>query len=256
MAVSCSQDGYVYCWDVNSGKKVVKINSFALDVHFSPNGTHIVTGASDNKIRLWGVNSTTEIQILGHADMIGSVQYSPNGEMLVSSSYDKTIALWDLRTHKKLKDLIGHAYSVRCASFSPDGQFVVSCSSDKTVRIWGVESGKQLKILKGHSDIVNEVRYFPYGQIIVSCSDDKTIRLWGVQAGDELQKLEGHGAPVTGIDYHLFSLEIAMSLLCCFVFCKRNSLKFQTNKLKRNANKKTESSLLKFNELGSTKLNL
>ncbi|KAH7918702.1 WD40 repeat-like protein, partial [Leucogyrophana mollusca] len=62
-------------------------------VAFSPDGTHIVSGSSDETIC-----AQVLPPIRGHRGYVRSVAFSPDGAHIVSGSDDKTIRVWDTST--------------------------------------------------------------------------------------------------------------------------------------------------------------
>ena len=66
-------------------------------VVFSPDGKTIASGSTDSTIKLWDVNTGTELRTIeGHSGEVWSVTFSPDGKTLASGSSDKTIKLWDV----------------------------------------------------------------------------------------------------------------------------------------------------------------
>ncbi|MEM9266034.1 MAG: TIR domain-containing protein, partial [Cyanobacteria bacterium P01_F01_bin.13] len=73
-------------------------------VGFSPDGKTLVSGSSDNTIKLWDVETGEEIRSFnGHDDDVWSVGFSPDGKTLVSGSSDNTIKLWDVETGEEIR---------------------------------------------------------------------------------------------------------------------------------------------------------
>ncbi|KAK3352538.1 hypothetical protein B0T25DRAFT_606453 [Lasiosphaeria hispida] len=124
-------------------------------VAFSPDGQRLVSGSTDNTIKIWDPTSGQCLQTLkGHIDSVLSVAFSPDGQRLVSGSYNNTIKIWDPTSGQCLQTLKGHSGSVWSVAFSPDGQRLVSGSYDNTIKIWDPTSGQCLQTLKGHSGSV------------------------------------------------------------------------------------------------------
>ena len=161
-------------------------------VSFSPDQQLIVSGSSDNTIKIWDANSGIEIKtLIGHTDAINSVCFSPDSQQIVSASADNTIKIWDAETGAIAKTLVGHTASVQSASFSFDGQYIVSGGWDNLIKIWNAGSGNEHKTLEGHYGFVGHVAFSPDGQSIVSRSEDGIIKIWNALTGDVVHNLEG-----------------------------------------------------------------
>ncbi|MBD2543577.1 TIR domain-containing protein [Planktothricoides raciborskii] len=171
-------------------------------VAISPDGSKIVSGSYDNTIRLWDINSGSELAVFkGHEDLVFSVAFSPDGNRIVSGSKDKTIRLWDIKSGEQLAVFKGHEGLVYSVAFSPDGSKIVSGSGENTIRLWDIKSGEQLAVFKGHESDVYSVAFSPDGSKIVSGSNDKTIRLWDIRSRSELAVFKGHESDVYSVAF-------------------------------------------------------
>jgi hypothetical protein len=64
---------------------------------FSPDGTHMVTAASDRTVCLWRVGDGALIaKLRGHDDDVRSAVFSPDGRLVASASFDGTVRLWNV----------------------------------------------------------------------------------------------------------------------------------------------------------------
>ena len=91
-------------------------------VAFSPDGATLVSGSTDNTIRIWRLSDGQLLDTLeGHTSYVLSVAFSPDGSTLASGSADNTIRIWRLSDSPVLDTLEGNAYVVRSIAFSPDG---------------------------------------------------------------------------------------------------------------------------------------
>ena len=148
-------------------------------VAFSPDRKTLASASKDNTIKLWNLQTQTEIKTLtGHSNWVNSIAFSPDGKTLASASNDKTIKLWNLQT-PEIKTLTRHSAEVNSVAFSPDGKTLASASNDNTIKLWNLLQTKtEIKTLTGHSDAVRNVAFSPDGTTLASASNDRTIRLW------------------------------------------------------------------------------
>ena len=104
---------------------------------FSPDGNTIISGSSDNTIRLWRLDGTPIGQPFeGHSDSVNSVAFSPDGNTIISGSSDKTIRLWTLKGNPIGQPFEGHSGPVGSVAFSPDGNTIISGINTITSGIW------------------------------------------------------------------------------------------------------------------------
>ncbi|KAJ5348532.1 G-protein beta WD- 40 repeats containing protein [Penicillium brevicompactum] len=178
-------------------------HSDAVDlVVFSPDGTQIASGSSDNTIKLWDT-TTGDLQktLEGHSAEIIAVIFSPDSKRIVSGSDDNTIKLWDNTTGDLQKTLEGHSDTLTIVDLSPDGKHIASGTVSGTVKLWGTATGELQKTLVGHSKRVLDVAFSPDGKQIASYSNDKTIKLWDTTTGDLQKTLVGHSDGVWTIKF-------------------------------------------------------
>ncbi|KAF5357509.1 hypothetical protein D9758_012498 [Tetrapyrgos nigripes] len=183
-----------------------KTPSYVHSISISPDGTKIVSGSKDRKVRIWDANTGAAIgqPLQGHEGEVWSVAFSPDGAKIVSGSEDKTVRIWDANTGAAIgQPLQGHEDEVNEVAFSPDGAKIVSGSDDKTVRIWDANTGAAIdQPLHGHEDWVWSVAFSPDGAKIVSGSEDKTVRIWDANTGIAIgQPLQGHEDTVLSVAF-------------------------------------------------------
>ena len=171
-------------------------------VSFSPDGKMLASGAEDNTVKLWDVETGKNTATLeGHTSWIYSVAFSPDGTTLASGSGDRTIKLWDVATGANISTFEGHGVGVYSVAFSSDGTTLASGSNDKTIKLWDVATGANISTFEGHTEGITTVAYSPDGTTLASGSNDKTIKLWDVAGKENIATLEGHTGWVESVAF-------------------------------------------------------
>ena len=77
---------------------------------FSPDGKRALSGADDNTVRLWDVETGRCLRVLeGHTDRLsGAWRGSADQRRALSGADDNTVRLWDVETGRCLRVLEGH----------------------------------------------------------------------------------------------------------------------------------------------------
>ncbi|NEQ75681.1 MAG: WD40 repeat domain-containing protein [Okeania sp. SIO2C9] len=180
--------------------RLIGHNGRVYSVSISNDGKKIVSGSSDNTIKVWNLETGELIRTLtGHDRPVNSVSISNDGKKIVSGSGDNTIKVWNLETGKEIRTLTGHNGWVYSVSISNDGKKIVSGSSDNTIKVWNLETGKEIRTLTGHNGRVYSVSISNDGKKIISGSDDKTIKVWNLEKGKEIRTLTGHDRSVHSV---------------------------------------------------------
>jgi WD40 repeat protein len=72
---------------------------------FSPDGRTVASGAGDQAVKLWDVETGTACATLkGHKDRVMAVAFSPDGKTLATGSLDYTVRLWRSATDEDVID--------------------------------------------------------------------------------------------------------------------------------------------------------
>ncbi len=140
------------------------VNSLAL----SPDGTTLISGSGDGKIRAWRHRSGDEdLQELwainAHTESVHSVAFAPDGNSIASAGLetdpsvtvrentrtsdrtDSVVKFWDFNTRRQLGTIEtdtrpGFSYQVRSIDYSPSGKQLAVGSWDNTVKLYGTQT--------------------------------------------------------------------------------------------------------------------
>ena len=173
-------------------------------VAFSPaDNTLLASGASDSTVKLWDVETQTNVATLeGHTAPVTSVAFSPNDMLLASGAPDGTVKLWNVETHTNAATLEWHAKQVTSVAFSPDGRTLAVGASDGTIRLWDVETHQNTATFGGYDaatvavivDIENQRNWvtpvsFLSNTTLAAGSGDR-IKLWDIATQENIATFE------------------------------------------------------------------
>jgi WD40 repeat protein len=209
-----------------SGGHSNSVNSVA----YSPDGQLLVSGSSDETIKLWRRDRTfvkslsIPYNINGQLTDVRSVAVSPDGKLLavgvqlfngVSHTYTGAVEVWRISDSVLAQTLTGYGSGditvtgVNSVAFSSDGQYLATGSWDRLVKVWRVANGTLVSSRSDHAQKVNAVAFSPNGQWLASASDDMTVKLyrtsdWGVE-----RTLTGHTNLVLSLAFSPNSARLA-----------------------------------------------
>lgn len=116
-----------------------------LDLDFSPDGAYLVSGESDNHVRVWEVaTGALAADLAGHHGKVGGVAYSRDGRYIISAGYDNQVFVWQNDTFALARTFIGHNSAVTDVTISPDGKTLVSGTLTGNLRLWNVHNREEL----------------------------------------------------------------------------------------------------------------
>lgn len=161
---------------------------------FSPNGTFVAAGKSDDYIEIYGVDSGRKIFTEGRLrDMgnISSITFSPDGRFLLAGGFKGLIKIYEVADNGLLSpagEFLGHTREVSEISVSPDGKHVLSGGAAKQVRYWNLETQEEVF----SSDL------FEYGKIgfhfvdeqHALISDGRVLRKLDLNSGKTVENFE------------------------------------------------------------------
>ena len=191
-----------------------------LSVSFSPDGTRIVAGTTDNS-RVWDARTGTlllDLKVyttrpISNRDWryVYSASFSPDGTRIVTGSFDGRSGhakVWDARTGTPLVERKGQMGAVSSASFSPDGARMVTDGGGVAAQVWDARTGAPLLEFKGPRTAVQPhcVSFSPDGKRIATSTNlmfmnGAIVQLWDARTGAPLHEFKGHAAAVTSMAF-------------------------------------------------------
>lgn len=184
-------DGTIIIVDLEQMKVVNRIesgNDRARSIAIDKVKGHVAVGFSDNKIRVFDLQTHKELETLNeaHQNSVFNLDYHPEDGYLLSCGRDAKIKKWEYSENYSIEnEVIAHMYTINHLTFSPNGQHFVSCSMDKSIKVWNAEQMKLLKVIDkgrhaGHGTSVNRLLWTPFNNWLISASDDRSIAVWEI----------------------------------------------------------------------------
>ena len=109
-----------------------------------PDGERAVSCSFDGTIRLWDLESGKQIEEIKGRQEMPALALSPDGRRLVTAGFDQTVRLWDLEAGRELQCFFWHAGRVLSVALSPDGRYALSGGDDRTMRLWRLPNPEPL----------------------------------------------------------------------------------------------------------------
>ncbi len=113
-------------------------------VAFSPDGSMVASGGTDNVIKLRRATDGSVIRTFtGHDAVIYGVAFSPDGTMLASGSRDHTVKFWNVVDGSLIRSVTLHGRSnlILRVDFSPDGGLLAAAGADGYLTVLRVSDG-------------------------------------------------------------------------------------------------------------------
>ena len=149
-----------------------KMGESVNSVAFSSDGTRIVSGSSDNLVRVWDASTGESLKVLkGHTKSVNSVTFSSDGNRIVSGSSDNSVRVWDAWTGKTLEILEGHPEPTSATPLRNLGSQNIASTQYRALRVEDVSD------LTG---LVKSAGFSHDGCRIVTGSDDGLVRIWDI----------------------------------------------------------------------------
>lgn len=100
----------------------------------NPSGTIIVSGSTENALRIWDPRSCTRIMKLkGHSENVKSLVVSADGQQIISGSSDGTIKIWSVGQQQCVQTIQVHEEGVWALLVTENFSHVISGSRDKRI---------------------------------------------------------------------------------------------------------------------------
>ena len=146
------------------------------DVAFDPKADFLVTGGSNQQVKLWSLEGTLSQTLPGHQDIVIQVAVNSGGQTIASASHDRTVKIWT--PDGQLLRILAATENVWTVAFSATSDLLAMGGDNTDIQLWQINGDRSL-ILEGHTKRVERLAFLPSMDAIASTGLDKTIRIWG-----------------------------------------------------------------------------
>eukprot|EP00668_Euglena_longa_P040658 GGOE01053538.1.p1 GENE.GGOE01053538.1~~GGOE01053538.1.p1 ORF type:complete len:397 (+),score=93.50 GGOE01053538.1:94-1284(+) len=203
-AVTASRDKEVKVFSISDSGNVVHtcsghtFNVSALTVN--PEETHIFSGARDNHVRLWDIETGQCVTFNRTArNLVQNAKWISSSSLVAQSSEDLYLRFWDTRDRLlkcafSFSALEYHAPGLDC---SEDGQYVLTghngfAGEGSWAKLWDVRMQQHVRTFAGHQYTISNAAFLGGNRrggcsLAITTSNDGTVRLWDVNNGECLQ---------------------------------------------------------------------
>ncbi|KAF9350401.1 MAG: WD40-repeat-containing domain protein [Benniella sp.] len=205
-AVTASADFTAKVWDNYTGDILHSFphQHIVRSADFSGDGTRIVTGGMEKKLRIFDLNredlaGQPLLAADGHTSMIRNVVWDGPRNMILSSGEDMEIRVWDPRTFNQVQSckMDGPVASMQLAA---DGKHIIS-TSGKSVYFWDAQTYTLRKQIKTEYDVSAVSLHPNHTRFVAGGSSDLWVRIYDFESGRELEVYKGHHGPVHTVSY-------------------------------------------------------
>jgi hypothetical protein len=156
---------------------------------FSRDGKMLLTGGSNNRLRLWKTETAKEL--LSTESPSVQMAFLPDGKTFVSASDAGEFNWWDIDNKKApRKTLRLKASLMSQVAFSTDVKTAAGGCYPETIRIFDLAAEKEVRSIKGFEGSIRGLAYSPDGKWLVGMTDKKhRLYVWNAMSGEELNKI-------------------------------------------------------------------
>jgi WD40 repeat protein len=182
-------DGFVKIWQLPATAAKSLAHPEAVEkLVVSPDGSRVLTYASDKQVRSWTMNNQQfERAYTANGQPVTAFACGSDGNLVAIGGGDKSLVISS--AGKEVKKLTPAAVPT-AVSFSPNGAQVVAGLQDNSLQIFNQPEGKELKTIKDHQGAITTVQFSPKGDLFFSGSADKTVRIWNAADGASKGKVD------------------------------------------------------------------
>ncbi len=158
---------------------------------FSPDGSLLITGAEDNNVIVWNVETGEQVQTItqptddSNNQRVRAIAISPDGSSLLTGHNSK-IRIWDVAS-ASVRSEIAVTSSVKSLAYSPDGsQFVALVLSQAIAVQLFSSTGDAVATSFYHNTYIGGTAFSPDSAQLSFNDGDRFLYIWDTQSAPEI----------------------------------------------------------------------
>jgi WD40 repeat protein len=172
-------------------RELVGHSGNVLGVDYDASGTRAVTTSQQGEVFVWQLSDGTRLGTLNAGDKPVYSALFVDDAHVVSTSGDDSLRLWNYATGAELRRYEGHRGTVYTLDVTADGKLLASGARDGLVIVWNIETGQEQARLNLGVDTVWGVNFTRDGERLLVGTSSGQVLLWDVLEGDILQRFTG-----------------------------------------------------------------
>jgi WD40 repeat protein/serine/threonine protein kinase len=198
--------GTVSLFDLATSKEIEQLPALGTDgvyiVAYSPDGTLLVSGSENGKIRVWSCAERRLLRELdGHKESTFLLRFRADGTRLLSVDVNGKAIWWDALTWQTGRTFVVESFW-RWANISPDGRLLAIGAAVGPLRWLNAETGELLDTTTGgHRQNVKGVAFSGDGSRVASVANDGTVAIWDPSSFQLIAAFKGHMQGAHGVAF-------------------------------------------------------
>ncbi len=185
-----SRSGDVTLFEVATGKPAAtwkdRHDDIVMCLDFSPDGSHLASGAADKIARVTEVATGRQVNLLeGHTHYVMGIAYRADGRVLATAGADGVVTSWNMILGERKKKIEGWTKEVTSIQFIGATNQIVTSAGDNLVRIVN-DDGAQVRSIAGLPDFMQSAASTANGATLVGGGEDSFLRVWNGADGKEI----------------------------------------------------------------------
>lgn len=157
---------------------------------FTPQERRLIAGCWNGRMRMWDIDSRTEIATaMRHDGFPGDLKFAPGDpNVLATTASDRTVRLWDVRTGAELVALQGAVNHVWAMDFADDGRTILTLDHRRAVAAWDAATRRRREVLTQRGPVTAPLGFSGDSAVLATIDETGRLRYWSVDERRELRE--------------------------------------------------------------------